>query len=176
MLTFAAIAVAAFIFVAGSFLFGHDHDVGHDAGDAGHDGDAGGDEPTISIFSTKVLGTLLMGFGAAGAIARYYGLELVPASLVGLLCGLLLAGLMYLILGVFYKQQASSLVATSSAVGCTGTVTVSIGENAMGEVGLFMQGQYGTFLASSKDGSPIPKGQAVQVVKTIGSQLVVEKA
>ena len=61
-------------------------------------------------------------------------------------------------------------------MGCTGTVTVSIGENAMGEVGVFMQGQYGTYLASSKDGSPIPKGQAVQVVRTIGSQLVVEKA
>lgn len=176
MLIFAAIAIASFILVAGSFLFGHDHDVGHDAGDAGHDADTGGDEPTISIFSTKVLATLLMGFGAAGAIARHYGMGPVPASLIGLLCGLVLAGLMYLILGVFYKQQASSLVATSSAVGCTGTVTVSIGENAMGEVSVFMEGQYNTFLASSKDGRPISKGQAVQVVKTIGSQLVVEKA
>lgn len=175
MLIFAAIAIASFILVAGSFFFGHDHDAGHDAGhDASHDAD--GNEPTISIFSTKVLGTLLMGFGAAGAIARVYHVELVPASLIGLLCGLVLGGLMYLVLGVFYKQQASSLVATSVAVGCTGTVTVSIGENAMGEVSVFMQGQYGTFLASSKDGSPIPKGQAVQVVRTIGSQLVVEKA
>jgi membrane-bound ClpP family serine protease len=175
MLIFIAIAVASFILVAGSFLFGHDHDVGGDHVDLGHDADAGGDEPTISIFSLKVIGTLLMGFGAAGAIAKHYGSDVLPASLIGLLCGLVLGGLMYAVLGVFYKQQASSLVETSSAVGCTGTVTVSIGPGALGEVGLNLSGQYSTYLASSHDGAPIPKGQAVRVIRTIGSQLVVQK-
>src|SRR5437867_3760007 len=123
MLVFVAIALAAFILVAGAFLFGHDHDTGHDHGDSSHDVDAGG-EPTISIFSTKAIGTLLMGFGAAGAIAMHYGLSHIPASLIGLVCGLVLGSLMYGIQVLFYKQQASSLVPTSSALGCTGTVTV----------------------------------------------------
>lgn len=175
MWVFVAIAVAAFILVTGSFLFGGDHDADHDHGDAGHGVEAGGAEPTISIFSTKVMGTWLMGFGAAGAIASAYGMNHLGASLVGLGCGLVLAALMYFLLGVFYKQQASSLVATPAAVGCTGTVTVSIDAQRVGEVGLTVEGQYLTYSARSKDGSPIPKGQLVRVVQTLGSQLVVEK-
>src|SRR6185436_20074679 len=100
MLIFVAIAVAAFILVAGSFLFGHEHDAGHDHSGLSHDFGVGG-EPTISVFSTKSLGTLLMGFGAAAAIAMHYGLSYIPASLIGLVCGLVLGSLMFLIQLVF---------------------------------------------------------------------------
>jgi membrane protein implicated in regulation of membrane protease activity len=175
MLVFVAIAIASFILVGGSFLFGHDHDVGQDHGDAGHDTDAGGGEPTISIFSTKVLGTLFMGFGAAGAIASLYGMSHLAASLIGVACGAVLGGVMYLVLGVFYSQQASSIIPTSAAVGCTGTVTVSIGSGQIGEVGVSVESQYGSYSASSADGGPLPKGQHVRVVKVMGSQLIIEK-
>jgi membrane protein implicated in regulation of membrane protease activity len=176
MLIFTAIAVAAFILVAGSFLFGHDHDAGHDHdhGDGGDGGDASGGDATISIFSTKVVATLFMGFGAAGAIARSYQMSYLASSLIGLLSGVLLGAFMYAILSMFVRQQASSLVATSSAIGCAGTVTVSIGENSCGEVGLEVQGQYATYLARTPDGRAIAKGHTVRVVKTVGSQLVVE--
>jgi membrane protein implicated in regulation of membrane protease activity len=173
MLVFAAIAIAAFVIVAGSFLFGHDHDMDHDH-DLGHDVDAGDSEPTISVFSSKVMATMLMGFGTAGAIAKYYQANYVVASLVGVLFGLVLAAVMYLILNLFYKQQASSLVATESAVGRTGTVTVSIGEGSMGEVGVHVDGQYCNYSASAADNRPIAKGQPVRVVRTVGSQLIVE--
>jgi membrane protein implicated in regulation of membrane protease activity len=175
MMIFISIALAGFIVVAGTFLFGHDHDAGHDHG-GGHDAGASDSEATISVFSGKVLATLLMGFGAAGAIARNYDLGYLNSSLIGLLCGVLLGALMYLVLGLFYKQQASSLVSTSSAVGCTGRVTLAIPEGAQGEVGIQLDGQYCSFLASSSDGHPLAKGQSVRVVKTIGSELVVEKA
>jgi membrane protein implicated in regulation of membrane protease activity len=173
MIIFISIALASFIIVAGSFLFGHDADAGHD-GDMGHDVDHGGGEPTISVFSTKVLGTLLMGFGAAGAIAMHYGAGSVTASLVGFLSGIVLAALMYCVLEVFYSQQSTSLVPTTSAVGCTGAVTVTIGDGAPGEVGLYLEGVYRTFSATSQDGKAIPKGKNVLVVKTVGSHLVVE--
>lgn len=175
MIVFISIALAAFIIVGGSFLFGHDQDVGHDAGDMADDADGGASEPTISVFSTKVLATLFMGFGAAGAIATHYGASYITASLVGVLCGILLGGIMYFVLELFYSQQSSSLVPTSSAVGCTGAVTVSIGEGAMGEVGIYLEGQYRTFSATSSDGSPIPKDQNVHVLKTVGSHLIVER-
>ncbi len=176
MIIFISIALAAFIIVGGSFLFGHDTDTGHD-GDMGHDhdADAGGTEPTISVFSTKVIGTLLMGFGAAGAIAVHYGAAYIVASLIGVFFGILLGGLMYLVLELFYSQQSSSLVPTSAAIGCNGAVTVSIGDGAPGEVGLYLEGQYRTFSATSVDGKAVPKGQAVTVVKNLGSHLVVEK-
>src|SRR5512138_882377 len=112
MMIFISIALAAFVIVGGSFLFGHDVDSDHDGGDMGHDTDAGGAEATISIFSTKVIGTLLMGFGAAGAIAVHYGAAYIVASIIGVVFGALLGGLMYLVLGLFYSQQSTSLVAT----------------------------------------------------------------
>ncbi len=175
MIIFISIALASFIIVGGSFLFGHDADTDHDGGDMGHDADAGGAEPTISIFSTKIIGTLLMGFGAAGAIAVHYGAAYVTASIVGVLFGVLLGGLMYLVLELFYGQQSTSLVATSAAVGCTGAVTVSIGDGSPGEIGLYLEGQYRTFSATSADGKAVPKGQTVTVIKNLGSHLVVEK-
>jgi membrane protein implicated in regulation of membrane protease activity len=175
MIIFISIALAAFIIVGGSFLFGHDTDSDHDGGDASHDTDAGGTEPTISVFSTKVLATLFMGFGAAGAIAMHYGASHVTASLIGVLCGILLGGLMYLVLELFYGQQSTSLVSTSAAIGCTGAVTVSIGDGTPGEVGLYLEGQYRTFSATSADGKAVPKGQSVTVIKNLGSHLVVER-
>lgn len=174
MMIFISIALAAFVIVGGSFLFGHDTDTG-DHDDMGHDTDAGGTEPTISVFSTKVIGTLLMGFGAAGAIAVHYGASNIIASLIGVLCGLVLGGLMYLVLELFYGQQSTSLVSTSAAIGCTGAVTTSIGDGTPGEIGLYLEGQYRTFSATSADGKAVPKGQSVTVVKNLGSHLVVEK-
>jgi membrane-bound ClpP family serine protease len=175
MLVFIAIAIGAFLLIAGSFLLGGDHDSDHDAGDAGHEISAEHDA-TISIFSTKILATFLMGFGAAGALGMHYGANHLTASLIGLVCGAFLAALMYLVLGLFYRQQASSLVSASSATGNSGTVTVTIGEGSVGEVSLCVEGQYNTYSAVALDGQSIAKGQVVRVVRTMGSQLVVEKS
>jgi len=167
MLIFISITLGALIIIIGSFMFGHDAD---------HDHDLGGDnEPTVSVFSPKVIATLLMGFGAAGSVAEYYRPDHVRSSLIGLLCGIVLAAITYLMLGFLYKQQSSSLVNTNSAVGCTGTVTVSIAEAGLGEVGVQVEGLYCSYVARSKDGRPIPKGQTVRIVQCLGSQLLVEK-
>jgi membrane-bound ClpP family serine protease len=176
MLIFLAIAVGSFILLTGSFLFGHDHDGGH--GDGGHadSHDIGHDaEPTIGFFSMKVIGTLTMGFGAAGAIARYYGADYLVSSLWGLGNGLVLAGIMYLILKMIYSQQASSLVQTATVVGQTGLVTTSIEKDGKGEVGVNVGGQYMTYLAKSAGGRPIAKGRSIRVINAVGGELVVEE-
>jgi membrane-bound ClpP family serine protease len=120
------------------------------------------------------MATLFMGFGSAGAIATYYGASHVTASLIGVLFGLVLGGIMYLMLELFYSHQSTSLVSTTSAIGCSGAVTVSIGEGTVGEVGLYLEGQYRTFSATAQDGKPIPKGKNILVLKTVGSHLVVQ--
>lgn len=173
MFVFIAIAIGSFIILASSFLFGHDHEVDH--ADTDHGVDGHDLEPTISFFSMKVLATMTMGFGAAGAIARQYGADYLASSLIGLGSGIALSGVMYLILHVIYKQQASSLVQTSSAVGQTGIVQTGISGDKLGEVSLNVGGQYLTCLAKSSSGQEIPKGRAVKVVGLIGSQLVVEE-
>ena len=177
MLIFIAIAIGSFIFIAGSFLFGHDHDADHhDIGHGAEGHDISQDmEPTISFFSVKVLATLTMGFGAAGAIARQYGADYLVASLWGLGSGIVLSLLMYFVLDIIYKQQSSSMVETSSAIGQTGTVTVSIDPNAIGEVGVEVSGRYMSYLAKASTSKPIPKGATVKVVNVVGSELIVEE-
>jgi len=179
MLIFIAIALGSFIIIAGSFLFGHDHDADHH-GDLGHtEGghEIGGDsEPTIGFFSVKVLATLIMGFGAAGAIAREYGADYLVASLWGLGSGVLLSLIMYFVLDIVYKQQSSSLIETRSAIGQTGTVTVSIDPQAIGEVGIEVSGRYMTYLAKAASARGIPKGATVRVVNVVGSELIVEES
>ena len=177
MLIFIAIALASFILLAGSFFFGHDHDIDH--ADAGHglDGhDLSHDmEPTISFFSVKVIATLTMGFGAAGAIARQYGADYLVASFVGLATGIALSLAMFFVLELIYRQQSSSLVATASAVGQTGIVQTGIAPNSLGEVSLNVSGQYVTYLAKASGPNEISKGRTVKVVGLIGSQLIVEE-
>ncbi len=177
MLIFIAIALASFLLVAGSFLFGgHDGDHGGDH-DAHHDFSHDGAEadPTISFFSPRVIGTLTMGFGAAGAIARYYGANNLVASLWGLGTGGILAAVMYQMMNLIYKQQASSLVATETTLGKIGLVTTAIDAGSVGEVSLTVEGQYKTYLAKSTRGTAINKGSTVKIVAVVGSQLVVEE-
>jgi membrane protein implicated in regulation of membrane protease activity len=172
MLIFLGLTAAGLILLVGGSIFGHDHDVDHDHG--GHlDHDAGHAEPTVSMFSVKVIGSFIMGFGAGGAIASYYGMGPLPASFVGLAVGFLMGLVMYWVMRLIYGQQSTSIVNTSTAVGEIGTVTVPIGRHGTGEVSLALRGQHRSFLASSADTNAIPKGRQVRVVHTTGSQLVV---
>lgn len=176
MLVFVAIAIAAFMIVAGGFLFGHDHDFDHGVDhDVSHE--AGVDtHGIIGIFSLRVVFTFVMGFGAAGAIALYYGAGYPVASLVGVAAGMVLAALMYGIMLLFIEQQASSVTPTDSLLGCTGTVIVPIDKDSMGEVGVSVGGEYHTFTARAHDCGPLGKGSAVRVVAVAGSILTVDKA
>ena len=171
MLIFLCITVAGFILLVGGSLFGHDHDGHVDHGhDAGH-----GVEAAVSVFSVKVIGTFILGFGAGGAIAAYYGANPLVASLIGLAVGFLMGLLMYGIMRLIYGQQANSIVTTGTAVGEIGTVTTAIGSEGTGEVDLTLRGQNRTFLARSADAKPISRGRRVEVVHTAGSQLVVRE-
>jgi membrane protein implicated in regulation of membrane protease activity len=176
MIIFVAIAIAAFMIVAGGFLLGHDHDFDHGIDhDLGHE--SGVDtHGIIGIFSLRVVFTFIMGFGAAGAIALHYGAGYPFASLIGVAAGMVLAALMYGIMLLFIEQQASSVTPTDSLVGCTGTVTVPIDKDAMGEVGVSVGGEYHIFTARAHGSASLSKGLAVRIVAVSGSVLSVDKA
>src|SRR3954471_14240164 len=169
-LVFLAIAVASFLGVGGSFLFGGgDHDIGHDVSHD-HGGDAG-----ASIFSPQIIFTFTLGFGASAAIASASNLRLQWCILIGLGSGLILAAAAYAFFSLAYKQQATSIIQTSSAVGRVANVLVAIPANGSGEIGLDVPGQYRTYLARSR-GVDIPKGVRVKVVDNQGGDLIVEPA
>jgi membrane-bound ClpP family serine protease len=177
MLIFVCITAAGFILLVGGSIFGHDHDVDHDHdGHFDHGHDAGhGTDATVSMFSVKVIGSFIMGFGAGGAIAAFYGADPLKASFIGLAVGFLMGLLMYWVMRLIYGQQSTSIVTTNTAVGEIGTVTVPIGRNGTGEVAITLRGQHRSFLARSADTNAIPKGRQVRVVHTTGSQLVVRE-
>ena len=168
MTTFISIALAAFVFVLGGLLLGHGHDADH-----GVDGEH---SAIVSLFSTRVLATFAMGFGASGAVATYYGLSVVVASAVGVASGVALGLVMWVLFGLIAGQQGSSLVASSELIGALGTVTTSIGANALGEVSVTHRETCPTFLARAQSGGAIAVGRAVRVVRAEGSLLFVEEA
>ena len=175
MLIFAAIALGAFIVVAGAFLFGHDHDLG---GGFDHDfsHDTGPDiHGIVGIFSTKVVFTVIMGFGAAGAIAQSYETGYPIASVVGIVAGIILATLMYGIILLFTEQQSNSVIGVDSLLGCAGTVTVPIDKDAIGEIGVSVGGEYRTYAARLQGSSTLPKGHAVRIVNVGGPVLTVDE-
>ncbi len=172
MLIFVALAIAGFLVLVSSFIFGHDAD--HDA-EPGADHDSDHDtDGTISFFSTKVITTLIMCFGAAGAIARHHELSVLLSSMIGLGSGICLSLLMWGLLKVLYKQQGSSIVPTEAALGLTGRLLTSIDGTGLGEVGLTIRGDYKTYSARSANGKSIKKGLNVRVVQTSGPELIVE--
>lgn len=175
MLTFLALTFLGFVILVGGALFGHDHDHdGHFDHDQSHDSDGHSGEPTVSIFSMKVMGAFIMTFGAGGAIAYWNDYGWVYSSLIGIATGFSFGGIMYLLLRVMYSQQSNSLVSTEQAVGKTGIVSVEVGETSVGSVEIMLAGQSRDYLARSSAGVKIPKGSEVKVVRTSGSEVVVE--
>ncbi|HLX61225.1 MAG TPA: NfeD family protein [Planctomycetota bacterium] len=170
LMIFGSIALAFFLLMVGGLLFGHDQDAGHD-----HAFDHG-DPASVSIFSMKVISTFGTGFGAAGTIATYYGQSPLIASMFGVIFGSLLGGVMYAFMAVITRQQASSLIDTDTLVNQSGTVTVAIEKDSVGEVAVSHAGNYTTYSARAAGSKPIQKGRHVRVVRTSGSLLFVEEA
>jgi membrane-bound ClpP family serine protease len=173
---FVAIMIAGVIVLVGGSLFGHDHDGGFDHDhDHDHSHDAGGgNEPAVSIFSTKVIGTFVMGFGAGGAIAEYLWGNVVRSSLAGLLVGAVMAVIMYAAMKVLYSQQSTSLVETGSLIGSPAMVVTEIDANSIGQVTVRTGIEAPTYLARATAGKHFAKGTTVVVVATNGAEVVVD--
>jgi membrane protein implicated in regulation of membrane protease activity len=157
--------------LVGGAIFGHDHDVNHDIG---HDHDGGGNEPTVSIFSLKVIGTFIMGFGGGGAIGRYGGGDMLHSSFIGLVVGLLMGLFMYFVMRLLYGQQSTSLVDTNSVIGKTGTVVIGIDSDKHGQVKVFTGTEAPIYLARGPAGKNFAKGTSVTVISTNGAEIVVD--
>jgi len=177
MVVFFTIAIIAFLYILITSIAGHAHDLGHDivSGELGHDTDHGESGHITSIFSTRVIATFLMGFGATGGIAKFYNIGYPLSSLFGFVVGGIVAALMFWLLEFFAKQQANSLITTSTLVGKFGTVEVPIQGTQPGEVSVVYGERYGTYIATSRDGKSIAKGRSVRIVATVGSNLTVEE-
>jgi len=171
MLIYAGIAVFGFLFLVVMLfvgeVFGADHDVG------GHDvhfehGDAGGP----SIFSARIMASFITAFGVGGVVARYYGLSHPAASGVGIVTGIVLAGVVYQFAKILYSQQASSEVRMPALIGRNAEVSVAIPEGGLGQVTVSFGGERTEHLARSEDGRAVARG-ALVVIRGLGGDSVV---
>ncbi|MCQ2183908.1 MAG: hypothetical protein MJY62_00670 [Bacteroidales bacterium] len=159
--------------------------IGGDAdGLDGLDGADGADapdslDPGMNLYTFRNLVNFILGFGWM-AIACYGKVTSIPLLvLISLLAGVVLvAGVMYLFKWLYGMQQSGNIDLQKDALGCEGTVYLSVPGHREGE------GQVQITINSSvreyhavTDGGPIKTGAAIKVVDTINSTtLLVEPA
>jgi len=166
---FLALAAAGFAVLLVSLVFGElfdhigfDHDIGHDLGHGGP-----------GFFSMRVMSVFVTTFGGAGALATYYGLSPLPASLVGFLTGLFFASVIYTFARFLYGQQATSEVHGSELVGRHARVTVAIPAGGVGQVRCQVGEELVDKIARSNDGAAIAENRAVVIEEVLGESVIV---
>jgi membrane protein implicated in regulation of membrane protease activity len=139
---------------------------------------AGGiDAPDVtpSPLSPITIASFVTVFGGVGVLCiQLFNTTPVVSLIAATASGLAASGLMY----VFYSQvlirsQGSSELHARELIGRHAEVTVPIGENVMGQVTYETKSGRMNSMARSVDGRPIPRGQFVQIVRVIGSQVLV---
>ena len=175
MVIYAAIGAVGFIFLLVMLFMGDvggDHDFGgHDVG--GHDVAHGEADHGPGIFSARIMAAFLTAFGVGGVVGRYYGLPHPAASGIGVLAGVVMAGLVYQFAKVLHSQQASSEVRVSSLIGKVAEVSVAIPASGVGQVVLVASGERSEHIARGANGVAVPRGTEVVVTGLRGDSLIV---
>ena len=162
---FLAICATGFLFLMVALIFGGLFDFF----EADHDFDAGGP----GFFSTRVMAVFVTTFGGAGAVATYYGLSPMPASLVGFATGLVFGGAIYALARVLYQQQASTEVRSGDLVGAVGRVVIAIPPGGVGQIRVRLGEELMDKIARTRDGGAIAENTAVKVDEVLGETVIV---
>ena len=164
---FLAICATGFLFLLIALVFGGLFDFF----EADHDFDAGGP----GFFSSRVMAVFVTTFGGAGAVATYYGLSPIPASLAGLASGLIFGGAIYAFARFLYGQQASTDVRSSDLVGAVARVVIAIPPDGVGQVRVRLGEELMDKIARTRDGVPVAENASVLIDEVLGETVIVKK-
>lgn len=163
--------------VFGHFLGGH-HE-GHVGGSGGH-AEAGGDTsdmPGVSMFSPTVITTFITSFGGFGIIFHQIPITRSPfvSAPLAAFSGAAMAFLVLWVLRYLFRStQSSSESKIADLVGAVAHIITPIPENGVGEIAYVQGGSRYTAPAREEKGAAVPSGQAVKIVRIIGSQFYVK--
>lgn len=178
LITFIWIALAGFLVLFISMIFGGDTDTDVDVDmdmDADLDTDVDADGGGLPRwFSVKVLAAFTTAFGAGGASARAYGANDLWTYVVAVICGLMVGFAAEMIIQFFYRQQSTSSYRTDNLEGHQGVVTLGILPGGVGEVKLVVGSNTFCKPARCESGEEIKQGERVEVVFS-QSPLIVKK-
>ena len=170
-----------FLFTLVSAVFGHLLGGGHDGhvdGSGGH-AEAGADTsdmPGVSAFSPTIIACFVTAFGGFGIIFHKIPATNSPfvSAPLAVLCGLGIAYTLLWILNQMFKHtQSSSESKLSTVAGVVAHVVSPIPKDGVGEIAYVQNGSRYTAPARETDGRPVSSGQAVKIVRVIGSQFYV---
>lgn len=165
--------------VVGHF-FGDAHEVHSELGTGGH-AEAGFEQtgmPGISPFSPTTIASFVTAMGGLGMIfSSIKATESVwisaPLSILG---GLFIAaGVFFAFEAAFRKLQSSSESHVGALLGKTATIITPIPANGVGEIAYVQSGSRYTAPARNEHGVPIANGQAVKIVRIVGTQFYVQQ-
>ncbi len=155
---------------------------GDSEADVGVDGDVGFDAEHVDsdigfrALSIQGLSAFFMMFGLVGlALYRQSQLEVLVSIVGAVAAGLFSVWVMGKLFQMASRLQSSGTLQTADAVGCTGTVYLTIPEKGTGRVSLNFKNHLREFDAIEKNGAEIPTGTPVRVVQVRASVLVVER-
>ena len=161
-------------------FFGGDHEVHSDIGTGGH-AEAGFEQtgmPGMSPFSPTIVASFVTALGGFGMIfSSIKATENVwvsaPLSILG---GLLIAaGVFFMFEFFFQKLQSSSESRVATLLGQTATIITPIPANGVGEIAYVQAGTRYTAPARNEHGASIANGQAVKIVRIVGTQFYVQQ-
>jgi hypothetical protein len=175
---FGTILAAGFVYLISSFAIGAiggsddghggDHADGNDTVEGDHTGEV------VSVFSPRVIAIFLVGFGAGGAIATANEMSAFISTISAIVSGLGMGTGGLVVMRMIYKQQVSSDVSTSDAIGSHGTVMVDIVPGSFGSVDVSVRGHVLTLTAYASDPAmTYRKGQRVRIISVTSSDAIV---
>jgi membrane protein implicated in regulation of membrane protease activity len=127
------------------------------------------------LLSMHGLSAFFMMFGLVGlALYRQNQAGVIISMIGAVIAGLISVWVIGKIFQGAARLQSSGTLETSKAVGCSGTVYLTIPEGGTGRVSLNFQNRLREFDACEKDGSKVPTGTPVRVVQVNANVLVVE--
>jgi di/tricarboxylate transporter len=158
--------IAIFADVSHDIDFGHhDFDFGHHDLDSSHTDSPG-------LFSIRTISAFLAGFGVSGLLAKLVLDWGVGGQLfLGFATGLALAAMVYLIIRLFYSQQAGGVKDASELVGKSAVITIGTGSQNIGECRV--DNLYYTF--REKNGKKLNPNEVAKVTEAEPGLLIVEK-
>jgi hypothetical protein len=164
---FLSICAVGFLFLVLALAFGGLFDFL----ETDHDFATGGP----GFFSSRVMAVFVTAFGGFGAVATYYGLGPIPASLVGFGSGIVFGGAIYALARALYNQQVSTEVRADDLVGAVGRVVIGIPAGGVGQVRLRLGEELMDKIARTRDGVAIAENASVQIEEVLGETVIVKK-
>ncbi|CAM3129397.1 hypothetical protein [Rariglobus hedericola] len=165
---FGIIAGVVAVILAVLSMIGFDH---HDSIDAIGDadtGDGGG------IFSIKPLTGFFLGFGWAGGLALDNGLGLFAATVIAIVSGGILMGIIVAMFRAIQSMRSDGTVRIDDALNATGTVYITLppSKGSGGQVVVSFHGRQETFAALNVTDRAIPSGERVKVIQIVDPRTV----